>query len=198
MFTGIITDVGTVLAVDDSRGDLRFTIGTGFDLGSVAMGASIACDGCCLTVVAKTDRSFDVDVSAETLSLTTLGSWAVGTRINLERSLKLGDELGGHLVSGHVDGLAEIISVTPEGDSHRLQIRAPQTLARFVAQKGSVALNGISLTVNAVDGDVFGINIIPHTWTETNIGAKQPGDYMNMEVDMLARYVSRMMDFPLK
>ncbi len=193
MFTGIITHIGTVLTVDASGGDRRFVIGTLFDMDTVAIGASIACDGCCLTVVQKDAQSFVVDVSAESLSKTALGAWTVGRKVNLERSLKLGDELGGHIVSGHVDGLATVESVTREGDSHRLKIRSPAPLAHYIASKGSVALNGISLTVNEVEGDVFGINIIPHTWTHTNIGQAKPGDKLNMEIDMLARYVARMM-----
>ncbi len=193
MFTGIITDMGTVLRVDDTRGDKRFEIGTSWDMSDVPMGASIACSGCCLTVIAKTKNSFSVDVSAETLSKTNLGQWEQGTRINLESSLKFGDELGGHLVSGHVDGLAEIVSITRDGDSHRLKIRAPQDLKQFIAPKGSIALDGISLTVNEVDDDVFGINIIPHTWDVTTIGARKVGDKINMEIDMLARYVARIL-----
>lgn len=193
MFTGIITDIGTILRVDDTRGDKRFEIATHWDMTNVPMGASIACSGCCLTVVAKTQHSFTVDVSAESLSKTNLGSWVEGTKINLESSLKFGDELGGHLVSGHVDGLATLEGITPDGDSYRLKIRAPEHLKQFVAQKGSVALNGISLTVNEVDDDVFGINIIPHTWQVTTMGRSKVGDKINMEVDMLARYVARIL-----
>jgi riboflavin synthase len=193
MFTGIITDVGTVTRVDDSRGDKRFEITTNWDMTDVPMGASIACSGCCLTVVAKTKNTFAVDVSAESISKTNLGSWVEGTKINLESSLKFGDELGGHLVSGHVDGLATLISITPDGDSFRLKIRAPQDLKHFIAPKGSIALNGISLTVNEVEDDVFGINIIPHTWTVTTMGQAKAGDSINMEIDMLARYVARIL-----
>lgn len=193
MFTGIITDIGTVLSVDDTRGDKRFVIGTNWDMSNVPMGASIACSGCCLTVVDKTKNSFTVDVSAETISKTTLGNWKEGSKINLESSLKFGDELGGHLVSGHVDGLATLVSITPDGDSHRLKIRAPQSLKQFMASKGSVALDGISLTVNEVEDDIFGINIIPHTWTVTTMGQRKAGDPLNMEVDMLARYVARIL-----
>ena len=193
MFTGIITDVGTVTRVDDTRGDKRFEITTNWDMTDVPMGASIACSGCCLTVIAKTRHSFTVDVSAESLSKTNLGAWVEGTKINLESSLKFGDELGGHLVSGHVDGLATLISVTADGDSYRLKIRAPQDLKQFIAQKGSVALNGISLTVNEVEDDVFGINIIPHTWQVTTMGQVKAGDVINMEIDMLARYVARIL-----
>lgn len=193
MFTGIITDIGTVLNVDDTRGDKRFEIGTSWDMTHVPMGASIACSGCCLTVISKTHHSFSVDVSAESLSKTNLGSWGKGTKINLESSLKFGDELGGHLVSGHVDGLATMVSIMPDGDSYRLKIRAPENLKQFVAQKGSIALNGISLTVNEVEDDIFGINIIPHTWQVTTMGQAKVGDRINMEVDMLARYVARIL-----
>lgn len=193
MFTGIITDIGTVTRVDDTRGDKRFDITTQWDMTDVPMGASIACSGCCLTVVAKTQNSFTVDVSAESLSKTNLGQWVVGSRINLESSLKFGDELGGHLVSGHVDGLAILEDISLDGDSHRLKIRAPAHLKQFVAPKGSIALDGISLTVNEVEDDVFGINIIPHTWDVTTMGQRKIGDHINMEVDMLARYVARIL-----
>ncbi len=193
MFTGIITDIGTVTRVDDTRGDKRFDITTQWDMTDVPMGASIACSGCCLTVVAKTQNSFTVDVSAESLSKTNLGQWGVGSRINLESSLKFGDELGGHLVSGHVDGLAILEDISLDGDSHRLKIRAPAHLKQFVAPKGSIALDGISLTVNEVEDDVFGINIIPHTWDVTTMGQRKIGDHINMEVDMLARYVARIL-----
>ncbi|MBL8641090.1 MAG: riboflavin synthase [Alphaproteobacteria bacterium] len=193
MFTGIITDIGTVTRVDDTRGDKRFDITTQWDMTDVPMGASIACSGCCLTVVAKTQNSFTVDVSAESLSKTNLAQWVVGSRINLESSLKFGDELGGHLVSGHVDGLAILEDISLDGDSHRLKIRAPAHLKQFVAPKGSIALDGISLTVNEVEDDVFGINIIPHTWDVTTMGQRKIGDHINMEVDMLARYVARIL-----
>ncbi|WP_114393716.1 riboflavin synthase [Oleisolibacter albus] len=191
MFTGIITDIGRVAAIE-RRGDLRLTIETGFDLEQVPLGASIASNGVCLTVVEKLSGAYRVDVSAETVAKTTAGDWAVGTPLNLERSLKLGDELGGHLVYGHVDGVAEVLSMTPEGDSHRWRFRAPDSLARFIAPKGSVALNGVSLTVNEVDGAVFGINIIPHTAEKTTFGRLGPGARVNLEVDMLARYVARL------
>lgn len=191
MFTGIITDIGRVRAVE-RQGDTRFTIETAFDMEEVAIGASIAHNGCCLTVVEKGTGWFDVQVSAETLSKTTLGGWAEGTRINLERSLKLGDELGGHLVYGHVDGVAAVAEVRPEGDSLRITFQAPAELVRYVASKGSVALDGVSLTVNEVEGDRFGVNLIPHTQTATTFGALKAGDRVNMEVDMLARYVARL------
>lgn len=191
MFTGIITDIGRVRAVE-RQGDTRFTIGTAFAMETVPIGASIACNGVCLTVVEKGEGWFAVQASAETLSKTTLGDWAEGTPINLERSLKLGDELGGHLVYGHVDGVATVAEVRPDGDSLRLTFQAPDALARYVAPKGSVALDGVSLTVNEVDGARFGINIIPHTQTATTFGNLRPGDRVNMEADMLARYVARL------
>ncbi len=191
MFTGIITDVGRVVEIE-RRGDLRLTIETRFELDRVAMGASIASNGVCLTVVEKLANAYKVDVSAETIAKTTVGDWIVGTKLNLERSLKLGDELGGHLVYGHVDGVAEVVSVTPDGDSHRWRFRVPQTLKRFIAAKGSVALNGVSLTVNEVEDDVFGVNIIPHTAEQTTFGLIGPGARINLEVDMLARYVARL------
>lgn len=191
MFTGIITDIGEVRAVEQ-RGDLRARIGTRYDMASVDMGASIACDGVCLTVVGKGADWFDVDVSAETVSKTNLGSWAEGRPINLERALRVGDELGGHIVSGHADGLAEITRMEDEGDSTRVSLRAPQELARFIAPKGSVALNGTSLTVNEVDDCVFGINFIPHTKEMTTWGHAAVGDKVNLEIDTLARYVSRL------
>ncbi|MAS87923.1 MAG: riboflavin synthase [Micavibrio sp.] len=194
MFTGIITDMGEVVALDKNRGDVRYTIKTSFDMNTIDMGASICHSGCCLTVVEKGADWFCVDVSLESLDKTTLGSWDVGTKINLERSLKMGDELGGHIVSGHVDGVAEILSIKPEGDSHRLKIRIPEGFEGFIAQKGSVALDGISLTVNEVEGNIFGINIIPHTWDVTTLGQKQVGDYLNFEIDPLARYVARMIE----
>ncbi len=193
MFTGIITAQGTIIQVDATRGDKRFVIETPWDMANVPMGASIACSGCCLTVVAKSASSFTVDVSEESLSKTTLRDWVAGTEINLESSLKFGDELGGHLVSGHVDALATLVSITPEGDSHRLKIRVPQDLKHFIAPKGSVGLDGISLTVNEVDDDVFGVNIIPHTWVVTTLGQKKVGDKLNLEIDMLARYVARIL-----
>ncbi|MFQ6548742.1 riboflavin synthase [Aestuariibius sp. 2305UL40-4] len=191
MFTGIVTDIGEVRAVEH-RGDLRLRIGTRYDMGSVDLGASIACDGVCLTVVEKGPDWFDVDMSAETLEKTTAGGWAVGGRLNLERALKVGDELGGHIVSGHVDGVAEVVSVEEEGDSTRVLFEAPEALARFIAPKGSVALNGTSLTVNEVDGRRFGINLIPHTKEVTTWGSVAAGDGVNLEIDTLARYVARL------
>jgi riboflavin synthase len=194
MFTGIVTDIGTLRAVVPG-GDRRFEIMTALDLGSVALGASIACNGCCLTVTAKGEGWFAVQASAETLSKTTLGTWREGTKVNLERALRLGDELGGHLVSGHVDGTGTILSVTPEGDSRRLRFKVPRALARFIAPKGSVALDGTSLTVNEVDGEEFGVNLIAHTLAVTTWGSARPGDTVNVEIDMLARYVARLAEF---
>lgn len=191
MFTGIITHVGTIDHIDKSGGDWRIFIQSRLDLKPIAIGASVACSGCCLTVIKKENDRMAFDVSAETLSKTIIGSWEEGSKVNLETSMKIGDEIGGHIVSGHVDGLATIESITPEGDSHRLKIRVPDALSLFVAPKGSVALDGISLTVNEVEGSVFGINIIPHTWIQTTIGEKKVGDKLNMEADMLARYVAR-------
>lgn len=190
MFTGIVTHVGRVAEVI-VRGDTRMVIEAGFE-STPAIGASIACAGCCLTVVEAASGRFAVDVSAETLSATTLGAWAPGTRINLERALRLGDELGGHIVTGHVDGVARLVSVAPEGGSHRLVVEAPERLARYIAVKGSVALDGVSLTVNTVEGNRFGINIIPHTWGATTLGGLGAGAAMNLEIDMLARYVGRL------
>ncbi|WP_193170579.1 riboflavin synthase [Nisaea nitritireducens] len=193
MFTGIITHIGTVRRIEKS-GDTRMTVSADFDMDSVALGASIACSGCCLTVVDKEEGWFAADVSSETLSKTNLDGWKEGARINLERALKVGDELGGHIVSGHVDGLAEIVSIVREGDSRRVTLKPAPGLAAYVASKGSVALDGISLTVNEVSADTFGVNIIDHTWKETTLSDRKPGDQLNMEVDMLARYVARLLD----
>ncbi len=213
MFTGIVTDLGRVRAVEE-RGDRRFTFATGYPADELALGASIACSGVCLTVVdagtlsgsdadtAGSARSwFAADVSAETLSKTTLGSWRAGTPVNLERPLKLGDELGGHLVSGHVDGLAEVVARRPEGDSQRFTFAAPAALAPFIAPKGSVALDGVSLTVNEVSdattegggGCRFGINIVPHTAAVTTFGGLEVGSAVNLEIDLVARYLQRLM-----
>lgn len=194
MFTGIISDIGSIVSATNHGVDKSFAIRTGFDLARIEIGASIACSGCCLTLVTKNDQDFSVDVSAETLSKTNLGQWKEGTKINLEQSLRLGDELGGHIVSGHVDGLAVLESVTPEGESRRLVFSVPDEFSKFIAPKGSVALDGISLTVNEVDKNTFGVNIIPHTWDVTTIGQRKVGDRLNFEVDMLARYVARMHD----
>lgn len=198
MFTGIVTDIGRVRAVVASGGgtDTRIEIETAYDLSAVAVGASICCAGCCLTVVEKGPAWFAVEASAETLACTTLGGWHAGTRINLERALRAGDELGGHLVSGHVDGVAAVVEARPEGGSRRLGFEVPRALGRFVAPKGSVAVDGVSLTVNEVaddgGGTRFGVNIIPHTQAVTTLGALGPGGRVNVEVDLMARYVARL------
>ncbi|MGE3829878.1 MAG: riboflavin synthase [Parvibaculaceae bacterium] len=198
MFTGIITDIGEVTRIE-KRGDTRFTIATHYDPATIAIGASIACAGACLTAIevgrAGNCGTFLVEASAETLSKTTLKDWKVGTRINLERPLRMGDELGGHVVSGHVDDVGEIVWVTPEGDSMRFRFRVSPAIARFIAPKGSVAIDGTSLTVNEVEGTEFGVNIIPHTQAVTTWGASKPGDRVNIEIDMLARYVARLSEF---
>ncbi len=191
MFTGIITDIGEVRQLEQ-HGDLRARIVTGYDTQGIDIGASIACNGVCLTAIALGSDWFDVQISAETVSKTNIASWSVGYRVNLERALRVGDELGGHIVSGHVDGQAEVISVRDDGDSTRVVLRAPDTLARFIAPKGSVALNGTSLTVNEVEGCDFGINFIPHTKVATTWGDVQEGDRVNLEIDTLARYVARL------
>ena len=191
MFTGIVTDIGIIAALDQ-QGYLRARITTGYDTAGIDMGASIASDGVCLTVVDLGPDWYDVQISAETVNMTNLGKWVVGKRVNLERALKVGDELGGHIVSGHVDGVAEVVSIKDEGDSTRVQMRAPNDLARFIAFKGSVALNGTSLTVNEVEGNVFGINFIPHTKDFTTWGDVALGDMVNLEIDTLARYVARL------
>lgn len=191
MFTGIVTDIGDIRSLE-RRGDLRARIGTGYDTHGIDIGASIACSGVCLTVVQLGSDWFDVEISAETLDKTNVGAWVVGQKINLERALKVGDELGGHIVSGHIDGLATIIEMRPEGDSVRYTFDAPRSLARFVAPKGSVALDGTSLTVNEVEDTRFGVNIIPHTQEVTTWGASKVGDKVNLEIDTLARYVARL------
>ena len=191
MFTGIITDIGSIEALEQA-GDLRARIKTGYDTASIDLGASIASDGVCLTVVDLGPGWYEVQISAETVSKTNLSEWAVGSRVNLERALRVGDELGGHIVSGHVDGVADVISVADEGDSTRVVLRAPTDLARFIAPKGSVALNGTSLTVNEVEGTDFGINFIPHTKEVTTWGEVAVGDKVNLEIDTLARYVARL------
>ena len=195
MFTGIITDIGEVTEVIGSD-ERRLQIATAFDPDTIPVGASIACSGVCLTVVELRKARFAVVASAETLARTTLGAWKKGTRVNLERALKMGDELGGHLVSGHTDGVARLVAARRENDSVRLVFEPPAALARFVASKGSVALDGVSLTVNEVGDSTFGINIIPHTATHTTLGALKPGDAVNMEIDMLARYVARLLAKP--
>ena len=197
MFTGIVTDIGTIMQLEQ-RGDLRARIGTGYDVGGIDIGASIACNGVCLTVIAlgrNPQNWFDVEISAETVGATNVGGWDQGTRLNLERALKVGDELGGHIVSGHVDGVAQVVGITDDGDSTRVTFQAPDALARFIAPKGSVALNGTSLTVNEVNGADFGINFIPHTKTATIWGGVQVGDPVNLEIDTMARYVARLRDY---
>jgi riboflavin synthase len=196
MFTGIVTDIGEITAMTPggNRDDRRFTVRTRHDMAPIAIGASIACSGCCLTVVEKGTDWFAVEVSGESLAKTHLGDWRQGSRLNLELSLKLGDELGGHLVYGHVDGVGAIVSLTPEGGSVRFVFEAPAELARFIAAKGSIAVDGISLTVNEVDGNRFGINIIPHTQAVTTLGQARVGQRVNLEVDMLARYVQRLLE----
>ncbi|MGA9659796.1 MAG: riboflavin synthase [Asticcacaulis sp.] len=191
MFTGIISSIATVKTLQKTAGGLRLTMQADFDLSDVELGASISHAGCCLTVVSKALNSYDLDVSNETLALTNLGSWQVGTSVNIERALKIGDELGGHMVSGHIDGVARLVSLTPDGDSYRLRFEAPAPLHRFIAPKGSVALDGISLTINEVEGHVFGVNIIPHTWLHTTLSKTSVGDAVNLEVDRLARYAAR-------
>ncbi|MEE3069772.1 MAG: riboflavin synthase [Pseudomonadota bacterium] len=194
MFTGIITDIGKIIELEQ-RGDLRARIETVYDMDTVDLGASIACDGCCLTVIHKGQNFFDVEISAESISKTNIGAWVQGKRLNLERALKVGDELGGHIVSGHVDGVAEVIGVRDEGDSTRVTLRAPEGLAKFIAPKGSVALNGTSLTVNEVNGCDFGINFIPHTKQVTTWGEVAVGQKINLEIDTLARYVARLQEW---
>jgi riboflavin synthase len=196
MFTGIVTDIGEIVSVDPGgkEGDRRFVIATKHDMTPIAIGASIACSGCCLTVIEKKAGRFAVEVSAESLDKTHLGDWTVGSRLNLELSLKLGDELGGHLVYGHVDGVGKIASMTPEGGSVRFVFEAPPEVARFVAAKGSIAIDGISLTVNEVDGNRFGVNVISHTQAVTTLGQARVGQRVNLEVDMLARYVARLLE----
>jgi len=193
MFTGIITDVGRIVAADQ-RGDLRLRIGCGYDMATVDLGASIACSGVCLTVVDKGEDWFDVDLSTETVSRSAPGMWDAGRRLNLERSLKLGDELGGHIVTGHVDGVGEVVAADPVGDSTRIVVAAPAELARYIAAKGSIAVDGVSLTVNAVDGARFELNIIPHTARQTNFADLDVNRKVNLEIDILARYIGRMLE----
>jgi riboflavin synthase len=194
MFTGIVTDVGKVRHVE-KRGDTHIVIATRYDVATVEMGASIACAGVCMTVVDKgtaKDRWFAVTASGETLSKTTIGTWKAGDAVNLERPMRVGDEFGGHIVTGHVDAVAQIVGAVPEGESLRLTFEVPVKLARFVAPKGSVALDGVSLTVNDVEGSRFGVNIIPHTQSVTTFGRAKPGTKVNFEIDLLARYVARL------
>lgn len=192
MFTGIIQSIGAIAAID-RKGDWTISVASDLPLDAVALGASIACSGICLTVIAKDEKKFTAQLSAETLSKTTAAGWDVGTRLNLERALRLGDELGGHIVSGHVDAVARVIDRQPDGDSLRFLFEAPAAFAKFLAPKGSVTLDGVSLTVNAVDGARFGVNIIPHTQTATTLGDRRADDTVNFEIDVIARYVERMM-----
>jgi riboflavin synthase len=193
MFTGLVTDVGTIRSIVGA-GDRRIEIETSYPIAEIAIGASIACSGVCLTAVELGDNWFAVEASEETLSKTTVGDWAAQRRINLERSLRIGDELGGHLVFGHVDGVATVAERRPDGDSIRFTIQAPAELAAFIASKGSIALDGVSLTVNEVDGTRFGVNVIPHTAEATTFGELEVGSRVNLEVDMLARYVARQLE----
>ena len=205
MFTGIVSDIGTIASVED-RGDLRICVETAYDTATIDMGASIACSGVCLTVVDKSAPGepgwFAVDVSGETVGRTAQGQWTAGRRLNLERALKLGDELGGHIVTGHVDGLGEVIEVRPEGGSHRVTIAAPAEIAPYLAEKGSITVDGVSLTVNAVedraDGTRFGLNIIPHTASVTTFASLDTGQAVNLEIDVLARYLQRMEHYRAK
>lgn len=197
MFTGIVTDIGRIEAVEE-RGDKRFTINTAYDVDSIDLGASISCNGACLTVIAKGRNTagqgwFQVDVSAETLSCTSLDKWGAGTRMNLERALRVGDELGGHIVTGHVDCLAEVSSIEDEGDSKRIAFNVPANILRYIAPKGSITIEGVSLTVNGVSDTGFDINVIPHTQAVTTLGALKVGQKVNIEVDALARYVDRLL-----
>jgi riboflavin synthase len=192
MFTGLITDVGRVRAVETRAGGARIAIETAYETGEISLGASIACSGACMTVVEKAPGWFAVDASAESLARTTLGSWGIRYRVNLERALRLGEELGGHLVAGHVDAVAEIVNRRPDGESLRFTVAVTEDVAPFIASKGSVALDGVSLTVNEVEGRRFGVNIIPHTAAQTTFGALAVGDRVNLEIDLIARYVARL------
>ena len=193
MFTGIITDLGGVQAIL-KRGDTRFQINTSYDTNSIALGASISCSGTCLTVVEKGKNWFATDVSGETLSKTILGCWSEGTPVNLERSLKLSEELGGHFVAGHVDGVGVITSIDQEGDSFKFEFSFPEDLTRFIATKGSITVNGVSLTVNEITNDTFVVNIIPHTQNVTTFGTSRIDDRVNLEIDLLSRYVARLLE----
>jgi len=192
MFTGIVTDLGKIRAIE-KRGDTRIEIETSYDTDDIDIGASIACSGPCLTVIEKGAGWFAIEASAETLDKTALGDWAVGTTVNLERAMRIGDELGGHIVSGHVDAVARIADMQPEGDSIRFTFETPGEFSRYIAPKGSVCLDGVSLTVNEVQGNNFGVNIISHTQGETTFGSRKVGDRINMEIDTIARYVARIL-----
>ena len=191
MFTGIVTDIGRVRRVEQTARDRRYEVETVWDTTGIDLGASISHAGCCLTVTEKGPGWFAVEVSGETLDKTTLGRWKAGDPVNLERAAKLGDEMGGHVVSGHVDGLGTVVSIEPVGGSHRVVVEAPAPLHRYIAAKGSITVDGVSLTVNAVDGQRFDLNIIPHTWEATTLGRLKTGDLVNLEIDMLARYLAR-------
>jgi riboflavin synthase len=193
MFTGLITDLGTVRRIDKNAGGARLAIETAYELAAVEIGASIACSGACLTVVEKGPDGFAVDVSAETLAHTTIGGWKPGDRVNLEQALRIGDALGGHLVSGHVDAVSTVLARRPDGESERFQFQIPEGYERLIAPKGSVCLDGVSLTVNEVESGRFGVNIIPHTAEKTTFGALDPGARVNLEVDLIARYVARLL-----
>jgi len=192
MFTGIIQEIGTIEKIE-TKGDWKLSVSASFPMDTIELGSSVACEGICLTVIEKTDHCFAVQLSAETLSKTTARWWRVGTLVNIERALRMGDELGGHLVAGHVDGVLKIVSVEEEKDSLRYRFEIPSEFTPFLASKGSITLDGISLTVNEVEGQIFGINIIPHTQKETTIGGKKPGDLLNFEIDLIARYVGNML-----
>lgn len=192
MFTGLIQDIGRVRSIDKD-GDWRIVIETSFDMTRHEIGASICCSGCCLTVVEKGADWFAVEVSNESLDKTIIGGWGEGTRVNLEPSLRMGDEMGGHIVSGHVDGLAALMDIKEDADSHRLTLKVPDNLAQYIAPKGSVTLDGVSLTVNEVEDNRFGVCIIPHSWEHTTLADRKAGEYLNLEIDMLARYVARML-----
>lgn len=194
MFTGIVTDVGRIAGTQTQDVGRRLTIETAYDTSGIDIGASIACNGACLTVVEKTASSFSADVSGETLDKTTSGRWGVGTQINLERALQAADELGGHLVLGHVDGVGQVVGMEREGDNHRVSIKVPEALKYYVASKGSITVDGVSLTVNEVDDALFGVNIIPHTWDNTSLADIEIGTDVNIEVDVIARYVARLLE----
>ena len=193
MFTGIVTDLGQVRSVVKT-GDTRFEFATHYDISSIDIGASICCSGACMTVIDKGDGWFAITASDESLACTTMGDWREGSPVNFERSLRMGDEMGGHIVSGHVDGVAEVVSTTPENESVRLQFRVPERLSKYIAPKCSVAIDGVSMTVNEVQGAVFGVNIIPHTQQMTTLGTLKVGSRVNLEIDMLARYVARLLE----
>jgi riboflavin synthase len=194
MFTGIVTDIGEVRAARQGNGLLTLTVATAYDTARIPLGASIGCSGVCLTAVALEPGLFTVEVSEETLACSTLGGWRAGTRVNLEQSMKLGDEMGGHLVLGHADGVVRVVERRPDGESMRFTFEAPAELAQFIAPKGSVAIDGVSLTVNDVENARFGVNIIPHTLGHTTFGDAGPGTRMNLEIDLIARYVGRLLD----